>query len=48
MKKVKDSAPGKDDVRMAYKNCADIGVKQKIVELIQFMFEQRANKWEDS
>ena len=48
MKKVKDSAPGEDEVRMCYINWADPRINTKVVELVQLMFNERANRWEDS
>ena len=48
MKKVKDSAPGEDGVRMKYINCACPEVREEIVKLVVFMFENRAERWEDS
>ena len=48
MKSVRDSAPGEDEVRMKYINWADARIKMRIVELVQRMFNVRANRWEDS
>ena len=48
MGNVKDSSPGEDGVRMRYINCACPEVRGEVVRLVQFMFENRADKWEDS
>lgn len=48
MKKVKDSAPGEDGVRMRYISCACPEVRAEVVRTVQFMFENRAERWEES
>ena len=48
MRKVKDSAPGEDQVRMCYINLACEQVKAAVVNLIQFMFENRGDRWEQA
>ena len=47
MAKVKDSDPGKDGVRMSYISAASEEVKQKIIRMVQYMFEHRAHRWEE-
>ena len=47
MKNVKDSAPGKDQVRMIYINEASEEVKTTIIKTVQYMFEKRAHRWEE-
>ena len=48
MRKMKDSAPGKDGVRISYLTEAGPEIMNKLVEMIKFMFENTADKWEDS
>ena len=48
MKEIKDSAPGKDQVRMRYIRGACQDVKERVVKMIKFMFDNRANTWEES
>ena len=48
MKEMKESAPGEDGVRMFFIRCACQEVKERVIEMIQVMFEKRANKWEQS
>lgn len=48
MKEVKDSAPGKDGVRMRYIRGACSEVEESVVELVIWMFNERADKWEES
>ena len=48
MKKVKDSAPGEDEVRMKYINLACEDVREGVVRLVKFMFETRGETWEES
>ena len=45
---MKDSAPGKDGVRISYLTEAGPEIMNKLVEMIKFMFENTADKWEDS
>ena len=46
MKKMKNSAPGKDGVRLIYILQGGPIILEKIVDLIQFMFENDAIEWE--
>ena len=48
VKLMKDSAPGKDGVRLIYLLEAGPELFDMIVELVTFMFENEADKWEDS
>ena len=48
MKEVKDSAPGKDGVRMKYIRRASTEVVEAVINLVIYMFNERADKWEDS
>ena len=48
MKEIKDSAPGKDQVRMRYIGGACQKVKEGVVKMIKYMFDKRANTWEES
>ena len=48
MKKMKDSAPGDDGVRLNYLLKAGPEVINKVVEMVQFMFENGSDKWEES
>ena len=48
MKHMKDSAPGKDGVRLDFIRKGGEGLKQEIVKLVQFMFENSAESWEES
>ena len=45
---MKDSAPGDDGVRLNYLLKAGPEVITKIVEMVQFMFENGSDKWEES
>ena len=47
MKKVKDSAPGRDEVRMCYLNWADHRIKRLVVQTVRHMFTSRANRWSE-
>ena len=47
MKKMKNSAPGKDGVRLIYILQGGQIIIDKVVELIQFMFEHDADEWEE-
>ena len=46
IKEMKDSAPGEDAVRMRYIWEACMEVKDKVVNIVNMMFEKRANEWE--
>ena len=48
MKKMKDSTPGDDGVRLLYLLEAGEGVLQLLITMIQFMFTYSADQWEDS
>ena len=48
MKKMKDSSPGDDGVRLCYLMKAGPEITNKIIEMVQFMFENGADKWEES
>ena len=48
MKKMKESAPGEDGVRLIYLFKGGPEVIEKVIEIVQFMFEYGAEKWEDS
>ena len=43
---VKDSAPGRDGVRMGYINLATQEVMTEVRKMVKYMFEKRAHKWE--
>ena len=45
--KMKESAPGKDGVRVCYLKEAPPEVKAELVRMVKFMFENRAHKWEE-
>ena len=46
MKKVKDSAPGEDGVRMRYITQADPEIQMEVIKMVQFMFTNDPQKWE--
>ena len=48
MRKMKDSAPGEDGVRLMY--LMDVGeeIINRLVKIVQFMFNNSAETWEDS
>ena len=48
MKKMKDSAPGADGVRLRYILGGGDLVKGEVVRMVQFMFENEADCWEQS
>ena len=48
MKNVKDSAPGRDEVRMRYINSADAEIRRLVIETVQHMFTTRAQRWDES
>ena len=45
---INDSAPGEDGVRISYIRQAGDEVKKEITSMIQFMFNNEAQQWEDS
>ena len=46
MKNVKESSPGKDQVRIIYINESGNEMKKEVVKMVQFMFYNRAHSWE--
>ena len=48
MNKMKDSAPGKDGVRVSYLLKGGPEIMDRLVDMIQFMFCNDADKWEES
>ena len=44
----KDSASGKDGVRISYIRKAPVEVKRKVCRMVSYMFKNRAHKWEES
>ena len=48
MNEMKDSAPGEDVVRKRYIREACEDVKEEVIEKVQFMFEKRPDRWDDS
>ena len=48
MGKMKDSAPGKDGVRLSYILKGGPALINEVIKLVQFMFENPAIKWEES
>ncbi|KAI8519281.1 hypothetical protein Bbelb_025380 [Branchiostoma belcheri] len=48
MKEMTDSAPGEDGVRLRYILDACEEVQERVIEIVRFMFEKRANEWEAS
>ena len=47
MKEMKESAPGEDGIRMCYLTEACDEVKDALTGMVQFMFEERAHKWDE-
>ena len=47
MKEMKESAPGEDGTRMCYLKDACKEVKDALIGMVQFMFEERAHKWDE-
>ena len=47
MKAKKESAPGEDGIRMCYLKGTCEEVKDALIEMVQFMFEERAHKWDE-
>ena len=48
MKKMRDSAPGQDGVRLSYLMSAGQEITEKLVNMVQYMFQNGAEKWEES
>ena len=48
MKKMKESAPGKDGVRMNYLLQGGPEIIERVVNMVQIMFEKGAEEWEES
>ena len=46
-KEMKESAPGEDGIRMCYLKEACEEVKDALIGMVQFMFEERAHKWDE-
>ena len=47
MKQTKDSAPGRDGTRVAYINSAEPQIKEKVKEMVKYMFRTRTNSWDE-
>ena len=47
MKEMRESAPGDDGIRMCYLKDASEEVKEALIGMVQFMFEERAHKWDE-
>ena len=47
MKEMRESAPGEDGVRMCYLKEACEEVKEALIGMVQFMFEERVHKWDE-
>ena len=48
IKEIRESAPGKDGVRIGYIRYASEEVKGRVIRLVQRMFEEGPGGWEDS
>ena len=48
IKEIRESAPGKDGVRIGYIRCASEDVKNRVIGLVQRMFESGPGDWEES
>ena len=48
MKKTKESAPGKEGVRKCFISCASREVQEEVIRTVKWMFNKRANKWEET
>ena len=48
IREMKESAPGLDGVRICYIKYACDDVRKAVIEMVQYMFEERANKWNES
>ena len=44
---MKESVPGEDGIRMCYLKEACEEVKEALIGMVQFMFEERAHKWDE-
>ena len=47
MKETRESAPGLDGVRIGYIRIACEGIQGRVIEIVQKMFEVRANEWDE-
>ena len=47
MKETRESAPGLDGVRIGYIRKACEGIEGRVIEIVQRMFEVRANEWDE-
>ena len=47
-KNMKESTPGKDQVRMIYMKESGDEMKEEAVKMVQFMFNNRGHRWEES
>ena len=47
MDKMRNSAPGHEDVRLIQLAVGGVEVTNRVVQLVQFMFENAADTWED-
>ena len=47
MKRVQDSAPGEDGVRISYIRAASDEVRKWVMQMVTFMFEHRAHRWDE-
>ena len=47
MKETRESAPGLDGVRIGYIRKACEGIQGRVIEIVQRMFEMRANEWDE-
>ena len=47
MKETRESAPGLDGVRIGYIRKACEGIQCRVIEIVQKMFEVRANEWDE-
>ena len=48
IKEIRDSAPGKDGVRIGYIRYASEDVKSRVIGMVQRMFEEGPGSWEES
>ena len=47
MKETNESAPGLDGLRIGYIRKACEGIQGRVIEIVQRMFEVRANEWDE-
>ena len=47
MKETRESSPGLDGVRIGYIRKACEGIQGRVTEIVQRMFEVRANEWDE-